>query len=243
MGVSAGIEDWLQWMLTTSVPIMRLDVQGNVIGQASGAMLDFQGGRFVISVAHAVPKESRGWAVEIGLDPHKGTQVYYINAFVYPGEFKRSEGTFRELDLCVTRVATDVEPRYEFRTPRGLFDQRPRHIFSADDFADPDTGSTYAFSGRVRPERHGADTFVSEVQVYPGLKFARSDAEIHEFRLPVPHPGHDAFRGCSGAPMVSTGRKIVGLITSGREVNNVVRVVAVRHCIPALRFLMAEGAL
>lgn len=243
MGVSAKIEDWLQWMLTTSVPLVHLDGKGDVIGQASSAMLEFQGGRFVISVAHAIPKDSRGWAIEIGLDPRKGTEVYHINAFVYPGEFRRSERTFRELDLCIARAAADVEPRYEFRTPRGLFDQRPRHIFSVDDFADPDAGTTYAFSGRVRPERHGADTFVSEVHVYPGLKFAGTNAEIHEFRLPVSHPGHDAFRGCSGAPMVSAARKIVGLVTSGCEVDNVVRAISVSRCIPALRFLIAEGAL
>ena len=69
MNVSATIENWLQWVLTTSVPLMRLDEGGNVIWQASGAMVDFEGGRFVMSVAHAVPKESSGWAIEIGLDP------------------------------------------------------------------------------------------------------------------------------------------------------------------------------
>jgi hypothetical protein len=68
MNVSAEIEGWLQWMLTTSVPLMRLDDGGNVIGQASGTMVDFEGERFVMSVAHAVPKESHGWAIEIGLD-------------------------------------------------------------------------------------------------------------------------------------------------------------------------------
>jgi hypothetical protein len=31
-------------------------------------MVDFEGERFVMSVAHAVPKESHGWAIEIGLD-------------------------------------------------------------------------------------------------------------------------------------------------------------------------------
>lgn len=195
MNVSAEIEGWLQWMLTTSVPLMRLDDGGNVIGQASGTMVDFEGERFVMSVAHAVPKESHGWAIEIGLDPSKGTEVYHVNAFVYPGEFTRSTATFRELDLCIARVASDVAPWYEFRTPRGLFDKRPRHIFSAADFASPDAAST------------------------------------------------EAFRGCSGAPMVSTARKIVGLVTSGCEVDNVVRSIAVNRCIPALKFLLAEEAL
>lgn len=243
MNVSAVIEGWLQWMLTTSVPLMRLDRDGNVIKQASGTMLDFEGGRFVISVAHAVPKETDGWAIEIGLDPRKGTEVYHVNTFVYPGEFTRSTTTFRELDLCIARVASDVKPWYEFRTPQGLFDKRIRNIFSAADFASPDADSTYAFSGRVKPERHGEDTFVSEMNVYPGLKFAQTNAEIHEFRLPVPHPGHEAFCGCSGAPMVSTARKIVGLVTSGCEVDNVVRAIAVTRCIPALKFLLAERAL
>gem|GEM_PF-6113150 len=142
MSASADIDDWLHWVLTTSVPLMRLDKSGNVVGQASGTMVDFEDGRFVLSVAHAVPKETRGWAIEIGLDPSKGTEVYHVNAFVYPAEFTRSTATFRELDLCVARIATDVVPRYEFRTPRGLFDKRPRHVFKAGDFATPDAKAT-----------------------------------------------------------------------------------------------------
>lgn len=243
MTISAEIEDWLQWMLTTSIPLMRLDPSGNVIARASGTMIDFEGGRFLISVAHAVPKDSTGWAIEIGLDPCKGTEVFHVRAFVYPAEFTRSTKNLRELDLCVARVSTGVDPWYEFRTFQGLFDKRPRHIFKAADLVGPDTSSAYAFSGRVRPERHGTDVFVSEMHVYPGLKFAQSVAEVHEFRLPVPHPGHDAFRGCSGAPMVSTARKVVGFVSSGCEKNNVVRAIAVDRCIPALNFLLAQGAL
>lgn len=243
MSVSADIDEWLHWVLTTSVPLMRLDESGNVIGQASGTLVDFEGGRFVLSVAHAVPKETRGWAIEIGLDPSKGTEVYHVHAFVYPAEFTRSTATFRELDLCVARISTDVEPRYEYRTPHGLFDKRPRHVFKAEDIANPDAHSIYAFSGRVRSEQHGADTFVSEMTVYPGLKFSQTVAEIHEFGLPVPHPGHEAFRGCSGAPLVSRDRKIVSLVTSGCQEKNVIRGIAVDRCIPALKFLLAEGVL
>jgi hypothetical protein len=243
MTMPVDLENWLQWMLTTSIPLMRLDTSGNVIAQASGTMIDFEGGRFLISVAHAVPKDSTGWAIEIGLDPRKGTEVYHVRAFVYPAEFTRSTKSFRELDLCVARVSADVDPWYEFRTFQGLFDRRPRHIFRASDLASPDANSTYAFSGRVRPERHGTDAFVSEMNVYPGLKFAQSMAEVHEFRLPVPHPGHDAFRGCSGAPMVSTARKVVGFVSSGCEGSNIVRAIAVDRCIPALEFLLAQGAL
>lgn len=237
MATSPAVSEWLNWVLTTSVPLMRTDETGRVIAQATGTLVEFQNRLFVISVAHAVPKETSGWALEIGLDPTHGTEVFHINAFAYAAEFTRSTASFRELDLCFAEIAKDLEPRYEFRTPRGLFDRRPRHIFKVGDISEPNSQSTFAFSGRVRHERHGEEVFVSDMAVYPGLKYLASSQERHEFSLPVPHPGHDAFHGCSGSPVVDIERRIVGLLTSGVEATNTVVGIAIQRCIPGLRFL------
>ena len=216
---------------------MRTDEAGCVVAQATGTLVEFQNRLFVISVAHAVPKDTKGWALEVGLDPRHGIEVFHINTFAYAAEFTRSTATYRELDLCFAEIDADIEPKYELRTPRGLFDQRPRHIFKPEDFSEPDPKSKFAFSGRIRHERHGEDVFVSEMAVYPGLKYLGTKQENHEFDLPVSHPGHDAFHGCSGSPVVDLQGRLVGLLTSGVVAKNTVTGIAIQRCIPGLRFL------
>lgn len=43
----------------------------------------------------------------------------------------------------------------------------------------------------------------------------RTEGVYHYFKLPVDHPGHEAFRGCSGAPIVGDDRRVVALVTGG----------------------------
>ena len=236
MPPSSDVNDWLEWVLVTSVPLLQIDKEGRVIDQATGTLVDFCEHRFVLSVEHAVKRGTTGWAIEIGYDPELGTDVYYPRGFAYVGESTRNTGTMLELDLCFAEISASLEPRYEHRTPRGLFDQRPRHIFKAENFATPNQGGVFAFSGRVKKEQHGADALVSEMTVYPGLKYLRSENELHIFELPVPHPGHDAFHGCSGAPIVDFNGKVVALVKSGNRSTSTISGVAIQRCIPGLQF-------
>jgi hypothetical protein len=73
----------------------------------------------------------------------------------------------------------------------------------------------YGFSGQVRTEIHGSDQLVSEMVVYPGLLYRGTENGYHTFKLPVRHPGHDAFSGCSGAPIIDTKGRLVALVCSG----------------------------
>ena len=56
---------------------------------------------------------------------------------------------------------------------------------------------------------------LDEPAVYPGLRYIKSEGPFFEFMLPVSHPGHDAFRGCSGAPIVDTKRRLVAIVSYG----------------------------
>lgn len=78
---------------------MQLDEASRVVAQASGVLLEFEGEKFVVSVAHAVPIGTSGWALEIGLDPRKGMEVFHIKGFIYPAELTRSTADLRRLDV------------------------------------------------------------------------------------------------------------------------------------------------
>lgn len=233
--------DWLQWVLVTSIPLVHLDECGTVTGLGSGTMFDHAGRRFVLAVEHVVKRDSTGWVVMVQQDGSGQMEYYRPNYFSYVGEIRRSSGGLRLLDICAAQVSPELETWYEYRTPRGLFDRRPHQVFNTESIAQPDAVQVYGFSGRVRTEKHGTDAFASEMVVYPALTYSHSEEEIYHFKLPVPHPGHDAFHGCSGAPIVDLNRNIVALVVGGDTSSDMVKGVAIQRVLPNLEFLVSPG--
>jgi hypothetical protein len=221
-------KQWLEWVLLTSIPIRRYDHDDSPVGTASACLINYRGRRFVLTVAHAVEMGSSDWAIELGFDPRKGTEIYRPSTFLYLGELKRGTGEVTEVDYCYAEVPLDIEPVYQHVTPRGpQSEKQARHIFNQSDLADPSTNEFYAFAGEVNAERHGTHALVTQPTVYPGLRYRRSESAFHEFTLPVPHPGHDSFRGCSGAPIVDTQRRVVALVTGGDDAENIIYGISV----------------
>lgn len=234
MQLSPRIKEWLQWVLVTSIPLRHFDEGGSPIGIASGCLVVSAGRKFILSVRHAVTPESKGWAIELGYDSEKGTEMYWPKSFSYMAEMKKGSGIIDEVDFCFAEVAADLESTYAYRTPRSVSDVRPRHIFGIEEFIEPNLAAMYAFAGEVKPEKHGPNSFATEMNVYPNLRFLRSEGAFHVFKLPVDHPGHNSFRGCSGAPIVDTEQRVVALVSDGDETTGTIRGVAISRAATAL---------
>jgi hypothetical protein len=233
--------EWRHWLLTTSIPLAQVGAEGQVMAFGSGTMIDHEGRRFLVTAGHVAKLDSSGWAIVVQQHPDKGLEYYKPRAFVHVGEFSRLDPSLRLLDLCVAQVVPDLRTWYEDRNPRGLFDKRPHQVFDAGEFGIPERKQIYGFSGRVRTERHGREVFASEMTVFPGLAYERTEVEEHHFGLPVPHPGHDAFQGASGSPMCDFSRRLVGVVTGGDIPANTVRSVAIERVLPALHFLRGNA--
>ncbi|WP_422015540.1 hypothetical protein [Roseateles sp.] len=233
-------DDWLHWVRVTSIPLVHLGDGDSVLNVGSGMMLDHAGCRFLIAAKHVVKPDAVGWAAVVRQDGRGRLEYYRPNFFTYVGEVKPSKGEVRQLDLCAAQVSSDLETWYEYRTPQGLFDKLPHHVFDSRDFCEPKSEQIYGFSGRVKTERHGADALVSEMVVYPGLTYSHTEDEVHHFKLPVTHPGHEAFHGCSGSPIVDVNRKVVGLVVGGDIPSDSIQVVAIERVLPNLAFLASR---
>jgi len=233
--------EWRQWVCVTSIPLVQLGEGGTVLRLGSGVMIKHAGNRFILAVEHVVKRDATGWASVVQQDGRGQMEYYRPNFFTYVGEITLSSGEIRFPDLCAAQVSPQLETWYEHRTPRGLFEKLPHHVFDSIDIALPDNDQVYAFSGRVRTEMHGHDTFVSDMVVYPGLMYSHTEREIHHFKLPVVHPGHVAFNGCSGSPIVNFNRKVVALVVGGDMPNNTVQGIAINRVLPNLAFLASRG--
>jgi len=224
---SEELNNWLQWVLITSVPLRRLDEADLPVGIASGCLIDYCGKRFLLSVQHAVKPTSSSWAVEVRYDRTKGTEVYRPNHFNYMGEMKLGSASIRHIDFCYTEVPVDFVSHYQHVVPSGdILAERIRHVFATGLNDTPSADEVYAFSGQVFPERIEDTALCTEMRVYPGLRYISQDDEYYVFKLPVNHPGHDHFKGCSGAPIVDNNRNVVALVCDGDETDNTIRGVS-----------------
>lgn len=233
--------DWRQWVLVTSIPLVRLGDNDRVLSLGSGTMIDHAGRRFLLAAEHVVKSNATGWSILVQQDGSGRMEYYRPSFFTYVGEVKLTSGEVRLLDLCVAQVSPQLETWYEYRTPRGLFDKLPHIIFDTRSIAAPEPGRLYGFSGRVRTEKCGEDAFVSDMVVYPGLSYSHSEQEVHHFKLPVVHPGHEAFHGCSGSPIVDFNRKVAALVVGGDVPTNTVQGVSIYRVLPNLEFLASRG--
>lgn len=233
--------DWRDWLLLTSIPLVHIGDHEEVLAFGSGTMLDFEGRRFLVTAGHVTKIDSKGWAIVVQQHSDGRLEYYRPNTFVHVGEGRRSTASLRLLDMCVAQVAPNLETWYEFRTPRGLFDMRPHHVFDAAALADPEPDQIYGFSGRVRTEMHAPQTFASEMTIFPGLSFLRARKEEHVFSLPIAHPGHESFRGSSGSPICDFSRRLVSIVVRGSEEDNTLHGVAIGRVLPALQLLAAQA--
>ncbi len=236
MQLNRRVQDWLQWMLVSSVPLRHLDEDGKPLGIASGCLVTCRGRRFVLSACHAVQPDSKGWAIELDHDSRKGTEMYWPTSFMYMAEMQKGSGVLEYVDFCFAEVAADLQPIHAHRTFFSVSDVRPRHIFEVEDFAEPTVEGVFGFSGEVKPEKHGLEAIATEMNVYPGLRYVRSEGADHIFQLPVDHPGHESFRGCSGAPIVDMDRRVVALVSSGSKEAGTITGVAISRAMTALNW-------
>jgi len=182
---------------------------------ASGCIVNYQGRKFVLSVAHATG-EGENWAAEMRHEKGKGTLLHRFGVTNFVAEYNFTTNTQEDVDFSYSEVQLDFESWFQVLDPSGAIQSEERR--AEFDFArhEPNQDETYAFAGQVQTEIHAEhQLLVSEMVVYPGLRYERTEGGYHVFRLPVPHPGHEAFQGCSGAPVLDTQGRIVGLVCSG----------------------------
>ena len=240
MAVSAETIEWLHWVSRTSFPLYRLDSEEKPVGVASGCLVNIVGRRLVLSVSHAT---GRGrWIAEMQFDTALDkTLVHYFGKRWGVRHLDQTTSMPDELDFSFTEVLDDFFSMMQERNSVGeIVNQRLRHEFitSLEDL--PVNDEVYAFSGRVRTAQIDETTYWSEPNVYPGLRYRRTEGHYHVFELPVEHPGHEAFKGCSGAPIVDRKQRIVALVCSGDANSNTITGVSLHHIAPAIRAYLSD---
>jgi hypothetical protein len=108
-------------------------------------------------------------------------------------------------------------------------------VFSVNDIGEPNNEIEYGFSGDIKPiSMPDLNAFETTQHIYRGLKYSRLENDMHYFKLPEDHPGHEMFKGCSGAPIIGEDGKVVSLVSGGCTINNEIYGCNLQKCIRTL---------
>ena len=62
-----------------------------------------------------------------------------------------------------------------------------------------------------------------------GLRYIGVSDDFYIFKLPLAHPGHEHFRGCSGAPIIDTHGKTVALVSNCPAKTNLILGISLKR--------------
>jgi hypothetical protein len=190
------------------------------IGLASGCFIDYHDHRLLLTVQHATGDmgdmgDMGDWAAEIKFEPNKGTQLYRLGAMNFLKFLNSNNPISRNIDFAYVAVDNNTVSYFQEIEPNGnVVSEVPRKVCAVDFDLEPEKSENYGFSGQVMPSISG-NHLITEHKTYLDLKYVGKDDDYLMFELPISHPGHAHFQGCSGAPIIDMNGNTVALVCKG----------------------------
>jgi hypothetical protein len=228
-------------ILYTSCQLCELDAARQPLAVGSGCLVRLPDTRLLLLTVSHVTGNQGNWSIQLGYDKTRGPACYQIGALNYIARLTLPDASATEVDFSYALVPSDLQAFREELTPDGqITAQNPVAIFDFPTEATPTAGDSFGFAGTVlaamkpNPLDSSRPILASELRAYSGLSYVRREGDFHVFGLPFPHPGHEHFQGCSGAPIISSMGIPVGLVSSGRTDTHEVYGLALDHYLPIL---------
>jgi hypothetical protein len=214
-------------------------------GIGSGCLLRIDGRLVMLGVRH-VTNNSKRWGLQIKYTQNRGMMIFQIGAPTYFTRFTFGDESITDLDFFVLPIELPELPRHQKWEAIDVCSRdEPVRIFELSDLVDPNEHDNYEFAGLVQPCLiNGPVTFYEMVLTEESeMKFDADEKERFRFSLSHPHPGHDSYRGTSGAPITNQDGKLAALVMSGCECTASVFGFPIRRHLPVILATLAAEAL
>jgi hypothetical protein len=210
--------DFNERLRLSSVQLNLLDKKKTPVGFASGCLIDYHGKRVLLTVAHATANQGN-WAVQLRYRPGRGTENYQLGTMHFLAKASLKDPVLKDIDFSYVEVPSTIQPfRQDIVSKDVIRSETPITVHTPSLTDSPSPVTKYGFCGMVKPthETHfGGLSVGGELQIHSGLTYSRTEGDYHVFSLPIAHPGHEHFEGCSGAPVLSESGGLVGLVCEG----------------------------
>ncbi len=216
----------------SSVPLLKLSKDHLPTNTASGCLIDYGGKRILLTVSHATGDQGN-WAIQKRFVQGQGTEVHQLGAMNFLAKASVSNAGIEDVDFSYVEVPSDLQAfRQEIEAPANVVKSETAVTVHKPTLEDePRSDDSFGFCGLVMTtsEEHFGNRYLAgEFRVYHGLSFLRTEDDYHIFSLPFPHPGHEHFKGCSGAPILRKSGSLVALVCSGDAGNGEIRGISVK---------------
>jgi hypothetical protein len=241
---TSAVEKTCELLACASIPLREMGPENFPVGIASGCLIDYGGRRWILTVAHATGNMGR-WAIEMEYDHQRGAKLWGIGAMHFLDMLSLSDGTGQTLDLAYTTVPGDLQPYFQPRDEQAqMVKSLPRVIFQQPELRYVPSGTKlYGFAGGVmQTEEHhfGKLWHGTKLICYPTLTFVGEDEQFYFFKLPFAHPGHEFFKGTSGAPICDRKRNIAALVCGPGKKPDTIRGIKMHYFRSALDVQLLE---
>lgn len=151
---------------------------------------------------------------------------------------KMEEMEVEQIDFAYVDVPTDLKPHLEKIDPHSgnILESRQCTIWPAVAIAEPVAGARYGFAGHTKPSLEDQSLIApdlkfcfTELRVCFPMSFVGERDDMLCFQLPVEHPGHEFFKGCSGAPIIDENGHVVALVCGGIIDESIIYGVSMRR--------------
>lgn len=229
----------IELTVTSCIHLVRsnlIDFKPLSIG--SGVIIQYKDRYFLCTVSHFSDFKYQNVGIMTGNVKDNKTEIYYLGEFSYLTKltFDEEQMDAEDLEYCLQNPDRSGDRLDIAFREIELLDNVIQHerVFSlnglgiitvahggkamliVDDDYSIDTNEFCSFYGRIKPE-FSDDLLKFEEQLYWGLPIKSVGEFFIEMDLGAPIADHKRFKGCSGAPIIDTRGRLVGLVTHGNK--------------------------
>lgn len=230
--------DIIELTVTSCIHLIRSNLSDlKPLSIASGVIIKYKDRYFICTVSHFSDFKDQNVGIVTGRVKNGKTEIYYLGDFSYVTKITFDEDIDGEdLEYCISNPERSGDKLDIAFKEIQLLDNIIQHqrIFNlkvvgtftvneggktmviVDDNYDIDVNELCSFYGRIRPNFENA-VFKFEEQLYWGLEIKSVGEFFIQMDLGSPIYDYKRFKGCSGAPIIDTRGRLIGLLTHGNK--------------------------
>jgi len=195
-------------------PLRQLGEDGMPKNFASAAVVRYNNKIVILSVFHAT-KDKTNWAVEVKSNFKTGTYLKELGLMGAAVESNINSENIDRVDFSYNTLPNDFKSYHQvIDDETGCIYEHERVILDSAFDNKPSKENQYSFFGQT--EFRFQDKYViPQSKLIMNMQYVAEEDQYYVFKLPFSHPGHEYFRGTSGAPVLDNNGNLVSLVCKG----------------------------
>lgn len=226
----------IELTVTSCIHLVRSNLTDlRPLSVGSGVIIKYKERYFICTVSHFSDFRDQNVGIVTGRVRDNQTEIYYLGDFSYLTRMTfEDDFDSEDLEYCLANpdrsgdkldiAFREIELLENIIQHERIFklngldtitvNEGGKAYLIVDDDYQIDDNELCSFYGRIRPDfSDGMLKF--EEQLYWGLPIKSVSEYFIEMDLGAPIRDHSRFKGCSGAPIIDTRGRIIGLVTHG----------------------------